>query len=47
MIDASEILTEPVEKYYYLFSKSGFTPAVEKEAAHHGFELITPERLFI
>lgn len=46
LLDASGILTQISEKHYYLFSKSGFTAAVEREASIHGIELITPEKMF-
>ena len=46
LLEASEIRKEPVEKYYFLFSKSGFTTTVEKEAARLNIELITPDQMF-
>lgn len=46
LLDASEIPAQPRERYYMLFSKSGFTSAVEREAARRGIELIIPEMLF-
>ena len=45
LLDASDILTQPAERHYMLFSKSGFTSAVKKEAARREIELITPEML--
>ena len=47
LLDASEILTQPKEKNYIIFSKSGFTPAVEREAGKRGIELITSELLYL
>ncbi len=46
LLDASGILTQISEKHYYLFSKSGFTAAVEREASRRGVELITPDKMF-
>ena len=46
LLDASDILTQISEKHYYLFSKSGFTPAVERESSRRGIELITPDKMF-
>jgi len=44
--DASAILTQPVERSYMLFSKSGFTSAVKKMAEEMQIELITAENLY-
>lgn len=46
LLDASEILALPRERSYILFSKSGFTASVQKYAATHEIELITPDQLF-
>lgn len=45
-ITASEIFSEPENKYYYIFSKSGFTSEVRKQASENGVLLIEPDDLF-
>lgn len=46
LMDAAEIFTKPEERYYYIFSKSGFEPAVVRQAEKDGVRLITAEDLF-
>ena len=40
LMAASEIFTEPENRYYYIFSKSGFTDEVKKQAEANGIILI-------
>lgn len=47
LIDASSLFNQVTEKYYYLFSKSGFTKAVYDEAAKHNVKLLTIDDLFV
>lgn len=46
-ICASEIFTKPEKRYYYLFSKSGFTKAVREYAKRDGAVLVTVDDLFV
>jgi len=46
LMSASEIFREPENRYYYLFSKSGFTDEVIKRAEADGVKLITADELF-
>lgn len=47
LIDASVLFKNVSEKYYYLFSKSGFTQAVKDEASKHNITLVTINDLFV
>ena len=47
LIDASRIFTEVTEKYYYIFSKSGFTKAVYEKTSEYNLKLLTIDDLFI
>ena len=46
LLDASAIFTKIEEKYYYLFSKSGFTQAVKDLAPQYNLKLVTIDDLF-
>lgn len=46
LLDASAIFTRIEEKYYYLFSKSGFTQAVKDLAPQYNLKLVTIDDLF-
>lgn len=46
LMAASEIFTEPENRYYYIFSKSGFTDEVKKQAEANGIVLIGLDDLF-
>lgn len=46
LLDASAIFTQIEEKYYYLFSKSGFTQAVKDLAQQYNLKLVTIDDLF-
>lgn len=46
LFSAAEIFTQPVERYYYIFSKSGFSSSVQEQAAKNGVKLITLADLF-
>lgn len=43
---ASEIFTEPENRYYYIFSKSGFTDEVKKKAEEDRVVLVELADLF-
>ena len=43
---AAEIFTELEKRYYYIFSKGGFTDAVIKRSEEDGVELVDVENLF-
>ena len=45
-LDAAAIIRKPVNRWYYLFSKSGFTEAVQERAQQDGVVLIGMEELF-
>ena len=45
--NATTIFTEPVKRFYYLFSKSGFTETVRTQAQHDGVELVGLDELFM
>jgi len=46
LMAAAEIFTEPENRYYYLFSKSGFTDDVKKQAEADGVYLVEIDDLF-
>jgi hypothetical protein len=45
--NATTILTGPVKRYYYLFSKSGFAATVRTQAQHDGVVLVGLDELFM
>lgn len=47
LIDASNVFSNITEKYFYLFSKSGFTQAVKDQASKNNITLVTIDDLFI
>lgn len=47
LLSASEIFTQINEKYFYLFSKSGFTQAVKDQAANYNINFVTIPDLFV
>lgn len=47
LLSASEIFTQINEKYFYLFSKSGFTQAVKDKAANYNIHFVTIPDLFV
>ena len=46
LLEASAIFTQTTEKYYYLFSKSGFTQAVKDKTKNYNVKLVTIDDLF-
>ena len=46
LMTASEIIKEPENRYYYLFSKSGFTDDVKMQAKENGAVLVELDDLF-
>jgi len=46
-LNATAILTKPVNRFYYLFSKSGFTEAVRTKAPHDSVKLVGLDDLFL
>lgn len=46
LLEASAIFTQTTEKYYYLFSKSGFTQAVKDKTKNYNLKLVTIDDLF-
>ncbi len=46
LLCASEIFTKPTNRYYYLFSKSGFTTAVKEVAKNNNVVLIDADMIF-
>lgn len=45
--NATAIITEPAKRYYYLFSKSGFTATVRTQAQLDGVKLVGLDELFM
>ncbi len=45
--NATAIFTRPVNRFYYLFSKSGFTEAVKTQAQKDGVKLVGTDDLFM
>lgn len=43
---ASEIFTQPKNRYYYLFSKGGYTTAVQERAKRENVVLVEIDDLF-
>ena len=46
-LNAAAILTKPVNRFHYIFSKSGFTEAVKTRAQHDGVKLAGLDDLFM
>ena len=46
-LNATAIFTKPNNRFYYLFSKSGFTKAVKTSAQHDGVKLVGLDDLFM
>ncbi|MBI9093984.1 MAG: ATP-binding protein [Sphaerochaeta sp.] len=46
-LNATAIFTKPVNRFYYLFSKSGFTEAVRNQAQNDGVKLVGLDDLFL
>lgn len=46
LVCASGIIEKPMDRYYYLFSKGGFTEAVRERAGREGAVLVALEDLF-
>lgn len=46
LMTASDIFSEPENRYYYIFSKSGFTDDVKKHALSDGIVLVSLDDLF-
>ncbi len=45
--NSTAIFTKPVNRFYYLFSKSGFTEEVKAQAKKHGVKLVEMDDLFL
>ena len=46
LICASQVFTKPEKRYYYLFSKGGYTKAVRERAVKDGTVLVSVDDLF-